>query len=348
MTDTQLGVGVVGAGNWGRNLVRVFAENKNAQLLGVCDSQEAVRNRVKRQYPAAHTVSEFEQLLAIKGLDAVVIAAPAAAHFALAKMALQAGKHTYVEKPLTLRAAESEELVKLADQGNLRLMVGHLLLYHPAVEWIKRKLIEGEFGDIYYIYSTRVNLGHVRSDENALWSLAPHDISVILHLLDADPELVTARGECFLQPGIEDVVFMSMHFPGRKMSHCQVSWLDPHKVRQFTLVGTKRMVVFNDTHPTEKVRVFDRGVDIKDNFDNYAEWLTLRSGDLYVPAISADEPLRRECDHFVQCALQGKTPRTDGRNGLRVVRVLEAASKALKDGGVPVKMPPLTAGQSKS
>lgn len=338
MTKKPVGVGLIGAGQWGRNILRALADLPGASLVAVCDADAKIRERISRQYPSIRAVATVDELLAIDAVQAVFVAAPTSEHERLARLCLDHGKHTYVEKPMTPTVKEAESLVELADRKNLRLMVGHLLLYHPAVEWMKKKLDEGEFGDIYYLYSQRVNLGVVRSFENALWSLAPHDIAVMLYLIGKEPTVVSARGECYLQPGIEDVVFATLHFADRKMAHVQVSWLDPHKIRQFTLVGTRRMVVFNDTHPTEKVRVYDRGVDTKKDIENYADWLSLRFGDMHAPAISGEEPLRRECQHFIQSIENGTAPRSDGRNGLAVVRILEAATQSLKDGGKPIHL----------
>lgn len=340
MENKPVGVGVIGAGQWGRNIIRALADLPPSlcSLVSIADADAKTRERVGRQHPHTTMVASAEELIHNPAVQAVLVAAPTSEHARLARLALEAGKHTYVEKPLTVTSAEAEPLLKLADEKDLRLMVGHLLLYHPAVEWIKQRMEAGEFGDIYYLYSTRVNLGVVRSYENALWSLAPHDIAVVLYLLGKEPVAVSARGESYLQPGIEDVVFATLHFADRKMAHIHVSWLDPHKVRQFTLVGQKRMVVFNDTHPTEKVRVFDRGADVKQDIENYAQWIALRFGDMHVPTISSEEPLRREAQHFISCCQTGATPRSDGRNGLAVVRILEAASESLKKGGKPIEL----------
>ncbi len=257
-------------------------------------------------------------------------------HHELAKEAILAGKHVFVEKPMTLSVDHSLELVELAEKHGRILMVGHLLLYHPCVCAIREMILRGEIGDVRYVYSQRLNLGKVRSDENALVSLAPHDISVILHLIGKAPEIVGATGGCFIRSGIEDVVFLSLGFSGGVRAHAHVSWLDPHKVRRVTVVGSKKMIEFDDMEPQEKVRVYDKGVDRSGEFGTYGEFLTLRDGDIHIPDIPMMEPLARECAHFVECIETGKTPVSDGRNGLLVTRVLDAGLRSLKEGGTPV------------
>ncbi len=256
-------------------------------------------------------------------------------------MLLEAGKDVYVEKPLTLEVAHAEELCKLAKERNLILMVGHLLLYHPGVQYMKKMVTDGTLGEVYYIYCQRVNLGKVRKDENALWSFAPHDLSVVLHLLGMEPTDVCARGSDFLQKGIEDVVFVDLKFPGGKMAHVHVSWLDPHKLRKFTVVGSQKMVVFDDMDASEKIKVYDKGVDRAGEVVAYGDSLTVRNGDILIPKISLQEPLKLECAHFVECVRDRKKPLTDGLDGLRVVKVLDAAQRSLKNGGTPVAIQPL-------
>ena len=216
-------------------------------------------------------------------------------------------------------------------------MVGHLLEYHPAVAMLRTLVQAGELGDIYYLYSQRVNLGIVRRDENALWSLAPHDISVILHLLDQEPDAVSARGECYLQPGIEDVVFANLHFADGKMAQLQLSWLDPHRIRRLTVVGSRKMAVFDDVESAEKVRIYDKAAE-RPEYDSYGESINLRFGDVVIPRLEMREPLKLECEHFSACVREGKTPLSDGRDGLRVVRVLEAAQASLSQNGAPVEL----------
>jgi len=271
-------------------------------------------------------------------IDAVAIATPAVTHYELAKRALEAGKDVFVEKPMTLAYENAVDLVKTAEAGKRILMVGHLLEYHAGVDKMKELLESGELGNPYYLYSERLNLGRIRSDENALWSLAPHDISIILYLMDEEPIDVAARGAAYIRPGIEDVAFLWMRFPGNKLAQVHVSGLDPHKVRRTTLVGSKRMVVFDDMQASEKIRIYDKGVDPNGRFVGYAESLSLRFGEVLVPALKMTEPLRLECEHFVECVTNRTTPRSDGRDGMRVVRVLDAAQRSLKSGGLPVTL----------
>jgi predicted dehydrogenase len=243
-----------------------------------------------------------------------------------------------VEKPLALSVQEGEELIQLAQERKRILMVGHLLLYHPAILKLKEYVEKGEIGDLYYLYSTRVNLGKVRREENALWSFAPHDLSVALSFFGTLPSRVSATGESYLREGIFDVVFVSLHFPKKKMAHIHVSWLDPHKIRKITLVGSKKMVVFDDMESTEKIRLYDKGVDYQPAFASFSESLTLRVGDVHIPRVNAKEPLKEECKHFIECVIERKNPLTDGENGLQVLRVLDAAQKSLEQGGKPINL----------
>ena len=333
----MLKVAVVGTGAWGKNLVRNFHQFPDVEIACCCDSDKAKREAIAMSYPGLNTTGNFEDVLADESIMAVIIASSAVAHHTLAKAALLAGKHVYVEKPLALSTDHAEELVALAEAGNLKLMVGHLLLYHPAVTYLKELVDSGELGEVFYIYSQRVNLGKIRQDENALWSFAPHDISVILYLLGKLPESVSARGESYLQQGVEDVVFVNMKFPDRKMAQLQVSWLDPHKVRKITIVGKKKMAVFDDTESAEKLKIFDKGVTGV-SYESYGDSLTIRFGDIKIPHISMTEPLRTECRHFVDCILEDKQPLTDGADGVRVVRILEAAQKSMENDGAPVRI----------
>jgi predicted dehydrogenase len=276
-------------------------------------------------------------MLEKKDIDAIVVVTPAVLHYKQVRDALEAGKHVFVEKPMSLSVREAAELEDLARTRKLTLMVGHLLIYHPAVNKLKSLISDGELGEVYYLYAQRVNLGKVREDENALWSFAPHDISVVLYLIGEEPEVVTATGECYLQKGIEDVVFLTMKFPGRQMAQIQLSWLDPHKERKLTVVGSKKMAVFDDVQASEKIRIYDKGVDKPPEYGSYGEYLTLRDGDILIPRIKMQEPLRLECEHFIECVRTGKRPVTDAKSGVGVVRILEAAQQSLDKGGVPVK-----------
>ena len=329
------GIAIVGTGDWGANLIRNFASLPGARLAAVCDSDAERLRRTSAQVPQARPLASVDEVAAATDVQAAVVSASAASHYALARTLLEAGKDVYVEKPLTLKVADAEHLVALARERQRILMVGHLLLFHPAVKYLKDLVTRGELGDLHYLYSQRVNLGKVRRDENALWSFAPHDLSVILHLLEAEPVDVVARGAAFLQTGVEDVVFVDLKFPGGRMAHVHVSWLDPHKIRKFTVVGSRKMVVFDDMEASEKVRVYDKGVDTG-KVVGWGDALSVRSGDILLPKIGAQEPLRLECQHFVDCVRERKTPLTDGAHGLAVVRVLAAAQASLEAGGTPV------------
>ncbi|MBI5116047.1 Gfo/Idh/MocA family oxidoreductase [Candidatus Poribacteria bacterium] len=333
----MLKVGVVGAGDWGKNLVRIFSQLREVELAYCCDADPVRQKAVAQNHPGVKLTKHFEDIVADPSVRALIVASSAVSHYPIAKAALGAGKHVYVEKPLALSSSHADEMVALARANNLKLMVGHLLLYHSAVGHIKRLVDSGELGDVFYVYSQRVNLGRIRHDENALWSFAPHDISVILHLLGEFPVSVSARGESYLQQGIEDVVFVNMKFPNRKMAQLQVSWLDPHKVRRITIVGSRKMVVFDDVESTEKVKIFDKGVTGV-SYDSYGDSITLRFGDISIPHIQMTEPLRAECQHFVDCIMKDTRPLTDGVDGARVVRILEAAQRSMKLEGEPVTL----------
>ncbi len=335
-------IAVVGIGGWGKNLARNYSQLPNAKLRYICDRDTKKLDQARAQYPGTRMTTEFSDLLADPELQAIVIATNGPSHYALAKQALEAGKDVYVEKPFTLDVGHAEDLIKIADERKRVLMVGHLLEYHPVVLRLRDMIKNGEFGTVHYIYAQRLNLGTVRSDENALWNFAPHDISVILYLLGLEPSDVSARGQCYLQKDIEDVVFLSLNFDNRAMAHVHVSWLDPHKVRKITVVGSRKMAVFDDLEGTEKLRVYDKGAQVSTDYDSFAEYVSLRFGDILMPYIKLTEPLRLECQHFVECVKSRRTPVSDGRDGLRVVKVLDAAQKSLKTNGQPVKIDSLT------
>jgi len=337
----RIGIAVVGTGDWGANLVRNFANLAGARLVSVCDADPQRLAKTAAQYPGVRAVADVADVARDTEVQGVVVAASAVSHYPLAKALLEAGKDVYVEKPLTLEVPHAEELCRIAKQKGRVLMVGHLLLYHPGVQYLKKMVTEKQIGDLLYIYCQRVNLGKVRKDENALWSFAPHDLSVILHLMDQEPVDVAARGAAFLQPDVEDVVFVDLRFPGGQTAHVHVSWLDPHKLRKFTVVGTQKMMVFDDMEASEKIKVYDKGVDRAGQVVSYGDALTVRSGDILIPKISLQEPLKLECAHFVECVRDRKRPLTDGLGGLRVVKVLDAAQRSLRNGGTPVAIAPL-------
>ncbi len=332
-----VGVGVIGAGQWGRNHVRVMSQVPEAALRWVCDANADTLAALQPVYPAVSFTSEIEDVLRDAQVEAVVISSSAVTHFPLASQALKAGKHVFVEKPMALCAADAEVLVELAEDRGLCCMVGHLLLYHQAVLDLQRLVTSGELGDVYYVYSQRVNLGTIRQDENALWSFAPHDLSVLLFLLEARPVSVSARGAGYIRPQVHDVVFLNVAFDNGTMGHLQVSWLDPHKIRKITIVGSKKMAVFDDVESAEKLRIYDKGVEALD-YQSYGDALTLRFGDIVIPQITMSEPLRTECQHFLHCVRSGESPRSNGRTGLAVVRILEAAQQSLDRDGEPVSL----------
>lgn len=324
---------VVGCGYWGKNLVRNFASLSD--LRTCCDPSEEIRARIGREYPSVRMTARFEDVLSDPEIDGVVLATPAPMHADMAVAALESGKHVFVEKPLTLSVEDAVRIVEAAETANRIAMVGHLLEYHPAVDYLKTLIDIGDLGEVYYCYSQRLNLGRVRSDENALWSLAPHDISVLLYLIGEEPEEVTAQGQAFLQPGVEDVVFVTMRFGSGRVAHLHVSWLDPHKARRLTVVGSRKMVVFDDMEAREKIRIYDKGVDRREdqppNYHNYGELMSLREGDMLVPRLPNREPLAIECSEFLRAVVSGKPPRSDALDGLRVVRVLERAQARLAE-----------------
>jgi len=336
--DRRIKIGCIGLGAWGKNLLREFARTPSAIVTIACDPSEAARERARANHPDIRLTANVDDVLA-SDVDAVVIATPPISHYDVASKAIASGKDVFVEKPLVLDVADGERLVTQADSAKRILMVGHIMEYNPAIDWLKRYIAEGGLGNIHYVYATRVNLGQVRDNENAMWSLAPHDVSMISYLLDDVPSRVTAVGNSYVRKGIEDVVFMTLEFSNNRMAHIHTSWLDPHKVRSLTIVGQKRMAVFSDTETQEKIKVFDKGVDVSLNFETYAEYLTLRTGEVYIPLVDNAQPLALECRHFVECVRDRKTPRSDGQDGLRVLRVLSAAQQSLDSGGLPVEIP---------
>jgi len=329
----RLKIGVVGAGAWGRNHVRTVAGLAEGELTAVCDTDAKIRERVSRQYPGALVTADLGALLG--AVDAVIVASPAATHASVARQVLEAGKPVLVEKPFALTVRDAEAVAKQGAERGIPVLAGHLLVYHPAVERLREMVQNGELGKVFYLYGLRVNLGQVRKDENALWSFGPHDVSVALYLLGEQPVRVAAQGKSYLQPAIEDVVFLTMEFASGVLAHVQMSWLDPHKERKLTVVGAKKMVVFDDMEPREKLRIYDKGVDRPPEYRSFGESLAIREGDIFIPRIPAVEPLAAELAHFVRAAQGREAPRASAEDGVRVVRVLEAASRSLARGGAP-------------
>jgi predicted dehydrogenase len=317
-------VGVVGLNFWGPNLVRNFDDL--AELTWLCDLDPERLANLSRRYPNARATGSFQELLDDDDLEAIVVATPVPTHYTLAKQALAAGKHVFVEKPPAMRAAEMDELVALAESVQRVLMPGHLLLYHPGVRKLKELVDGGDLGEVLCVYGNRQNLGIVRTNENALWSLGVHDLSVILYLLDEDPEIAIAHGRDFLTPGVEDVVFCYLRFPSGKIAHMHLSWLDPHKMRRITVVGLEKMAVFDDMELERKVTVYEKSPWKR--AETYGEWQT-RSGDIYIPKISTDEPLRLECTYFLELIGGAHDRAKVAGDGARVVRALEMLTSSL-------------------
>jgi predicted dehydrogenase len=319
-------VGVVGLGYWGPNLARNFS--RLAELTWLCDVSPDVVERHSAGHPGVRTSTSLDDLLEDDELDAVALATPVPTHAALAERVLRAGKHCFVEKPLAQSVDEAERVVQVARESGRVLMVGHLLEYHPGVEKLKALIDSGELGDVRYLYSNRLNLGLIRPDENALWSLGAHDVSVLLWLAGEEPYECRAVGESYMQEGIEDVVFCYLRFPSGLSAHMHLSWLDPHKERRFTVVGSRKMATFDDMELERKLTVYDKGFD--ESWASYGEYIA-RSGDTFSPRVPNDEPLRLECLHFVESVQSGAEPRSGGEAGLRVVRVLEALQQSLRE-----------------
>ena len=323
---TPIRLAVAGLGYWGPNLARNFAAIPGCELGWLIDPSEAARARVAPLFPGVRLTGELDEALADPGVDAVALATPVPTHAELAARVAQAGKHCFVEKPLATSAADAERAVAAAAHAGRTLMVGHLLEYHPAVEALHGLLDSGELGDLYYVYGNRLNLGKLRADENALWSLGAHDVSVVLALVGEEPVECVAHGRSFVREGVEDVVFCYLRFPSGVVAHLHLSWLDPHKERRLTVVGARRMATFDDMRLEGKLTVYDKGFDA--DVRSWGEYVA-RSGDIRSPQIPPTEPLRVECEHFVECLRTGATPRSDGASGLRVVRVLEQLQRSL-------------------
>lgn len=330
---------LVGYGYWGPNLARNFHQLEDAELAYVIDANPAALEKAQRLYGCA-AATDIGVALADPGVDAIVLATPARTHFALGQQALLAGKHLFVEKPLTMDLAEGEALATLAERLGAILMVGHVFEFNPAVRYIKQAITSGDLGDVLYLYSKRVNLGRVQSDVNALWSIAPHDISIALYLLGQLPVSVRCQGASCLNGQVEDVIFLTLNFAGNILCHVHASWLDPSKMREMTVVGSRKMIVYDDVSAEGKVRVYDKGAFRKGDVTYGDYQYKLHSGDILIPRLDLKEPLQEECAHFVACVRSGARPLTDGQNGLRVLQVLTAGQQSLERGGELVNVQP--------
>ncbi len=330
-------VGVVGCGYWGPNLIRNLRQSPDCHLKLICDASEKRLSHMRRLHPGIETTTRFEQVINDAEIDAVVIATPVRLHYEMARACLAAGKHVFIEKPMARTEAEAEELVAFAEHQGLVLMVGHTFLFSPAVRRMKEIIDAGDIGEVQYISARRLNLGLFQKDINVAWDLAPHDISIILHLLDEQPVSVSCQGSSHVTRGIEDVTMMYLTFPKNRCAFVHNSWLDPKKVRQMTVVGSQRMIVYDDTEPLEKLKIYDARVEVPPHYDTFAEFTySYHYGDAYVPYIKQDEPLKLECQHFLECIREECTPITNGRLGLEVVRILEASSNSLRQQGSAV------------
>lgn len=330
-----LRLGQVGYGYWGRNLLRVFSGAKGAEMVAACDASPDSRAALAADYPQTEVLDDFNRLLARKDVDAIILATPAGQHYEQAKAALLAGKHVFVEKPMARNVPEARELLELSRKSKLTLMVGHTFLFNDAVRWVKDYIDRGELGEVYYAYFQRLNLGRVRQDVDALWNLAPHDVSIAHYWFGEKPVSVQAQGASFLQPGIEDISFLSLRYPSGRFANIHVSWIDPSKTRRAVIVGSAKMVLYDDTSPDMRIVVYDKGIDRKrldtalgdyKTFDQFQ--LVQRAGDVWIPRIQFREPLKLEAAHFVECVTQGTQPLTDAQNGLDVVETLVAAQAA--------------------
>jgi predicted dehydrogenase len=331
----MVNVGVIGCGYWGPNLIRNLVENKQCGGVIACDLDRSRLDYIDRRFPLKGTTTDFQDILEDDSIGAVVVATPLSAHYPLAKLALEAGKHIFVEKPFTARASEARELMDLAEAGNRVITVGHTFLYSPAVQKITSLLREGELGDVYYISSSRVNLGIHQKDVSVLWDLAPHDLSMLFYWLGELPIRVSAVGRDYVQRGIPDVAFLDVTFASGVIAHVEVSWLSPSKLRNTTIVGSRKMLVYDDNQNLEKVKLFDKGVNYKDP-ETFGEYqLSYRAGDIVSPKLDSYEPLGAEMDDFLTCIREGGRPRADAWSGLQVVRVLEEAEKSLAAHGEP-------------
>jgi len=332
-------VGIIGLGYWGPHLLRTFAALPDSQVTAVSDLSSERLKHVCAQYPNVYATDNAEMILSRETVDAVVIATPTKTHYPLARKALEQGLHTFVEKPLATSVSECEDLIELAERREVVLFVGHVFLYTSAVSKLKELVVRGELGNVCYISSTRLNLGPIRQDVNALWDLAPHDISIILHLMDSSPVSVNCQGLAYLNKRVHDVCSVNIQFKDNSMAIVHVSWLDPNKSRLLTVVGDKKMAIYNDIEPLEKIKVYDKGIEVPAYADSFGEFqFSYRYGDTYSPRLVEIEPLKAECQHFIDCVKEDKKPKTDGRNALEVIRVLQAAEHSLFNGGGRVEV----------
>lgn len=334
----MLTVGVVGCGYWGPNLIRNFNNLKDADVAICCDLDEGRLAHMNMLYPSLRTTKDYREVIEDPDIDAVVIATPASTHYSIAAEALAAGKHVFCEKPLTDSVQDGMSLVDLSQRSARFLMVGHTFVFTAAVNKMKDLINAGELGDIYYISSSRLNLGLFQDDINVTWDLAPHDISIMNYILESSPEAVSAVGHSYIRPTIQDVAFVTLRYPGSILAHLHVSWLNPNKIRKTTVVGSKKMLVYDDISSLEKIRIFDKGVDVIPHYDTFGEFhLSYRYGDIHIPKLDDAEPLKLECQHFVDC-VGGAAPRSSGKHGLEVLLVLDAIDRSMRQNGLEIRI----------
>jgi len=337
-------IAFVGLGYWGPNLLRNLSALEGVEITTLCDFDLKRLESLRQRYcQAARVISDYRALADDPQLDAVVIATPIRTHYELGSFLLSSGKHVFIEKPLARTTAECQSLIDLAERYERMLMVGHVFEFNAAVQRIKQYIDEGELGKLFYVYSQRVNLGRIQHDVNALWSFAPHDISIMNYWFGQEPVRVSARGFSYLSPAVEDVVFMTLEYPNGVGAHLHLGWLDPRKVRLMSLVGSKKMLVYDDVSLDAKIQLYDKGVtnlhDFLESPETFAEFqFSIRAGDLVIPTLQFSEPLQSECRHFIDCIQHGRKPLTDGLDGLKVVKVLEAAEHSLKNGGMTIDL----------
>lgn len=332
-------VAVVGCGYWGPNLVRNFRSIPECEVKQICDMDHERLAKMQELYPEINTTTKFEELVKDDEIDAVAIATPVFTHFELAKKSLMAGKHTFIEKPMAAKVDQCIKLIELAKKKELTLMVGHTFIYSAPVRKVKEIVESGDLGELLCITSQRLNLGLYQRDINVVWDLAPHDVSIVLYVMDEFPVAVNCQGKAHLASGIEDVTNMTLNFKNGGFAIIQSSWLDPNKVRRMTFVGSRKMVLYDDCQPYEKLRIYDKRVEIPRHYDTLAEFhYAYHHGDMHCPALNLIEPLKAQCQHFLDCIREGSDPQTSGFEGLDVVRILEAASKSLKKGGARIEI----------
>lgn len=330
----KIKIGVIGCGYWGPNLVRNFIEIPEASVKGIADIDQDRLDHVKIRYPQIDLVTKDYHDLFSRGLDAIVIATPPQTHFDIARDCLLQDLHILVEKPMTLNSQDARDLVEIANQRNLALMVGHTFVFNPAVTALKEMIDNGSIGEVQYVDAVRVSLGLYNSSLNVIWDLAPHDISILNYILEDHPVKVCTQGSSCIQPGIEDIAYLTLVFPNDILAHIRMSWLDPCKTRKITIVGTKKMLIYDDVESLEKIKIYDKGVEAIRHTNTYGEFqFAYHYGDIVTPYIRLDEPLRLECLHFLDCIRTNNPPLTDGNNGLEIIEIIEAAQISLKNGG---------------